>query len=357
MGLFKPVKKPVIRQAASGAGQVSALRPKYDPKLAPCSAACPIGCDVRGWLTTLASAEGQNGDGEGSGQALQSAWQAITGRNPFPAAMGRLCPHPCEDQCHRRLKEGAVSVRALETLVGEFGIQHGLQYRKPKPLMIRVAVLGGGPAGLSAAYHLARRGYQTVVFERSGELPLPIEIQGAEVARIFALGVELKCAWKDNSPSPEQWSPDYRALISAKPGENQADGSGKFTAGEVADVPVAVANGLWAAEAADAYLRGASMRGPAQRDPVTADRLRLEWYKETPRLAAEEGVTESEAIAEAKRCMSCGMCMACGNCWMYCSNGGFEKLPSGKRYKLKLDLCNGCKKCADTCPSGYIEMS
>ena len=65
----------------------------------------------------------------------------------------------------------------------------------------------------------------------------------------------------------------------------------------------------------------------------------------------------AEVVEEAKRCMSCGMCMDCETCWMYCSSNCFVKLPKGQHYKVKLELCNGCKKCADACPCGYIEMN
>ena len=54
--------------------------------------------------------------------------------------------------------------------------------------------------------------------------------------------------------------------------------------------------------------------------------------------------------------MSCGMCMDCETCWMYCTNNGFVKLPKGEHYRIKLELCNGCKKCAEECPCGYIDL-
>ncbi len=70
----------------------------------------------------------------------------------------------------------------------------------------------------------------------------------------------------------------------------------------------------------------------------------------------ESGLSEAGALEEAKRCMSCGMCMDCESCWMYCTTNCFVKLPKGEHYRVKLEVCNGCKKCADACPCGYIEM-
>ena len=70
----------------------------------------------------------------------------------------------------------------------------------------------------------------------------------------------------------------------------------------------------------------------------------------------EEGLTSEEVVEESKRCMSCGMCMDCETCWMYCTPSAFVRLPKGEHYKIKLEVCNGCKKCAEACPCGFIDM-
>jgi len=202
VGLFKEVKKPMIKAAAVGA-EISPLRPRYVPKTPPCINGCPCGTDIRGLLTTIAQAEAYGRTNE---QAYEIAWRMITERNPFPAVCGRVCPHPCEDGCNRSAKDGAVAVNAMERFIGDVAIAKGWQPtkltegRQPEA----IAVVGSGPAGLSCAYQLARRGYAVTVYEAFPEpggmlrcgIPryrLPREVLEAEIRRILGLGVELKC--------------------------------------------------------------------------------------------------------------------------------------------------------------------
>ena len=124
MALFKAVKKPVIKAATSAGAEVSPLRPQYIPKTPPCIGHCPSGPDIRGWLTTIAQAEAYGRTPE---QACQIAWEKIVDRNPFPAVCGRVCPHPCEDGCNRKEKDGPVAINAMERFVGDFGIAKGLK--------------------------------------------------------------------------------------------------------------------------------------------------------------------------------------------------------------------------------------
>ena len=185
---------------------MSPLRPKYAEKMPPCVSHCPNEADIRGWITTIAQAEAYGRTDE---QALELAWQKITDINPFPAICGRVCPHPCEAECNRKDKDGSVAINALERFVGDFGIARGLKLTHLSHLaedkcQDRIAVIGSGPAGLSCAYQLSRRGFQVTVYEAFSQpggmlrygIPryrLPREVLDAEIQRIVDLGVDLKC--------------------------------------------------------------------------------------------------------------------------------------------------------------------
>jgi len=179
------------------------LRPNYVEKLPPCTSHCPSGNDIRGWLTIIAQHEKL---GLSLEEAMDRAWEIETETNPFPAIMGRICPHPCESDCNRKEKDEAVAINAVERTIGDWGIERNLKLKQVEnggPYSEKIAVIGSGPSGLSCAYQLARRGYGVTVYEAFDKpggmlrygIPryrLPREIIDAEVRKIVDLGVEIK---------------------------------------------------------------------------------------------------------------------------------------------------------------------
>ena len=191
---------------SGGASEQSPLRPAFVEKKPPCSDRCPSGNRIRDFLTTLAQAEHL---GKSSDDAFREAWEIYTDTSPFPSVCGRVCPAPCETECNRKEKEGAVHINKVERAIGDFGIEHGLALKRlsteAKPQ--KIAVVGAGPSGLSCAYQMARRGYRVKVLEAlekpGGMLRYGIpgyrlseEVLDAEIRKILDLGVELQCSVK-----------------------------------------------------------------------------------------------------------------------------------------------------------------
>ncbi len=201
MGI-KRKKKKKLKKTASGASSrvTSDLRPKHNPRQPNCQSGCPNHKDIRGVLTAIAQAEKREMPIE---QAYEQAFYLLADKGPFPAVCGRVCPHPCEDACNRSQFDGAVSINQVERFVGDWALDKGLPLPKEDASHDeRIAVVGAGPAGLSCAYQMARRGYPVTVFEafpkaggmlRYGipQYRLPRDLLDAEITRIAELGVEI----------------------------------------------------------------------------------------------------------------------------------------------------------------------
>lgn len=172
----------------------STERPVHVHSKAPCHAACPAGEDQQAWFAEL-----QEGH-------VEAAWACLVTANPLPGITGRVCPHPCEGACNRAGLDGAVAIHNVERWLGDEAVRHGWAYPVDAPAADAptVAIVGAGPAGLSAAYHAVKHGFRARVFEGLPEaggllrsaIPktrLPRSILDAELERLLALnGIDVE---------------------------------------------------------------------------------------------------------------------------------------------------------------------
>jgi NADPH-dependent glutamate synthase beta subunit-like oxidoreductase len=177
---------------ANHTGTWRSERPIYVDGLPPCNAACPAGELVQRWLYRAE-------DG-----SYEAAWRELVERNPFPAVMGRVCYHPCETACNRAELDTAVGINSVERFLGDLAIEQGWSLPPAgRSTGKRVLVVGAGPAGLSAAYHLRRSGHDVEIRDSGSQaggmmrfgIPtfrLPRDVLDIEIARLLELGIVLR---------------------------------------------------------------------------------------------------------------------------------------------------------------------
>ncbi len=292
-------------------------KPKQAEKLPPCGVGCVTGADIRGWIGVIAQ---RHKLGLPDAEAFSRAWSMLVSVNPFPATLGRICPHPCEVGCNRAGRDGAVAINALERFLGDWGLNQGLGLPRLEDgeTPESIGVIGAGPAGLSFAYQMARRGYRVTVYEKQArpggmlhygipEYRLPEKVLRAEIGKILELGVELKLEARVGADVPVQALKarhDFlflgigagRARLLGVPGE---DGGGVWTG---IDYLASINRGEPAALGTDVIVIGGGNTAidaarTARRSGARATLLYRRTRQEMPAIAAEiddalaEGVT------------------------------------------------------------------
>ena len=206
---------PDLVHDAARAGPVRVQRPVYLDLLPPCNAGCPAGENIQAWLAEIQAGRPER------------AWRELVANNPMPAIHGRVCYHPCETVCNRAQLDSSVSIHGVERYLGDLALDEGWAFDPPPPPTgRRVLVVGAGPSGLSAAYHLARLGHQVEIRDASPEpggmmrygIPayrLPREVIAGEIGRITALGVIITCGHRVEDLDAERRDGNFDAVFVA----------------------------------------------------------------------------------------------------------------------------------------------
>ncbi|GAV20483.1 glutamate synthase (NADPH/NADH) small chain [Mariprofundus micogutta] len=199
----------------AGTGAHRSRKPVYMDFLPPCNHACPAGEDIQAWLALAQAGE------------YEAAWQKLLENNPFPAIHGRVCYHPCETACNRNYTDDTVSIHAVERFLGDLAMEKGWKPEFDAPAGgKRVLIVGAGPSGLSAAYHLVRLGHEVEIREAGPVaggmihfgIPayrMPRAELNQEIQRVVDMGVKITLDYRVDDIEKEKSEGNFDAVFIA----------------------------------------------------------------------------------------------------------------------------------------------
>jgi len=237
MGLWNKIRAGSCEDLEKGARDLGfTINPEQLDKTPPCQMHCPNSGDIRGWLGIIAQ---RDKTGLSLEEAFDRAWLRLAEFNPMPATIGRICPHPCETDCTRSDKDGPVSINAMERFLGDWALERDLRFPPAESPGHEeaIGVIGSGPAGLSFAYQMARRGYPVTIYDRQPSpggmlrygIPsyrLPVDTLEKEIRRILDLGIELRAGENIGTDLPLEDLKKRHALLFLGIGAQRARGLG-----------------------------------------------------------------------------------------------------------------------------------
>jgi len=340
----------------------------------PCTATCPLHCNAQGYVALISQGK------------FKEALELVREKLPFPGILAYACAHPCEMECKRIEEDRPISICHLKRFLVDHVEEPELEF---EPVVgnadlrsLRVAVIGGGPSGLIAAYDLRKMGYSVTLFESKNELGgllidgfpsyrLPRQVVEKDLSVIDKMGIEVKCntqVGKDVSPETLTQSYDAifiaggitgvesitrgfkglkktrRGTIQVNPISLETDVKGIFAGGDMVTGPGTIvesmAQGRKAAVSIDRYLRGEDLLQGRESEGTQISPLRslLPYSKRMEREVLPDMVkpivaslTAEEAMEEAKRCLNCAGCSDCGECAKACQ-------PKAINYEMKEEI-------------------
>lgn len=323
----------------------------------PCTATCPLHCNAQGYVALISQGKFK--------EALALIRQVL----PFPGILAYACSHPCESECKRIEEDRPISICQLKRFLVDHVEEPEFEFSLPEEKSQKIAIIGSGPSGLTAAYDLRQKGYHVTLFESKGEMGgllshgfpsyrLPKEVLKKDLSVIDKMGIEVRLhteVGKDISPEEllQTFDAIYlavgmagaesivrlfkglkktrRGTLQVNPITLETDLKGVFAGGDLVTGPGtmidSMAQGRKAAISIDRYLRGEDLIRDREGEgsQISPMRSTLPYSKREEReilpdmvQPLKKGLSAEEAIEEAKRCLNCGGCSDCGECAKYC---------------------------------------